>query len=100
MLKFTSRRGNAMQRIILDDEMRSKLNGLGARTALCDSTGQLVGFFITPESYAILVEVLDRFKAVDRAGLEAISSETGGRALSAIRADLQEEVIEGCLSLH
>ncbi len=80
-----------MNRIILDNETRSKFDGLRDHTALYDVSGRLLGYFTSPESYAILVEALDQMQPAIRAELEAVSSEAGGRELTAILADWKEE---------
>jgi hypothetical protein len=80
-----------MQRIVLDDQTRLKLRGLSGPTELCDSSGRPLGYFISPESYMKLLDALEGHQAADRAELERISKEPGGRSLQAILADLEKK---------
>ena len=44
-----------MNKAILDDELRAKLNGPSPTTQVCDATGKIVGYFLTPDQFEKLM---------------------------------------------
>lgn len=46
-----AKRGNTMTQIVLDDSLRSKLNGLNEHIPLVDENGQLAGGFLPAKEY-------------------------------------------------
>lgn len=44
-----------MEKILLDDELRSRLNGLNTELELTDESGRTMGHFLPPEIYKKLL---------------------------------------------
>ena len=44
--------GNAMTRIVMNDEQRSLVNGHAAPSEVCDTSGNAVGYILSPELFA------------------------------------------------
>jgi hypothetical protein len=80
-----------MERIVLDEQTRSKLNGLRSPAEFCDSAGKQLGYFLSPDLYARMLDALYRDEDVDPAELDRIANESGGRSLQAILADLEKK---------
>jgi hypothetical protein len=73
-----------MNKIIIDEPLRSKLHDLRDHAELCDQAGQTVGHFLSPQLYQSLL-----YKALDEPGLtreevERRLAQPGGRPLSEI----------------
>ncbi len=41
-----------MSRIVVSDEQRSQVNGLAAPSEVCDASGNLLGYILSPELFA------------------------------------------------
>jgi hypothetical protein len=72
-----------MNKVIVDDALRSKLNGLNDDVELCDATGQTLGHFVPEDFYKELVYAWLNAQITDEE-LEQISREPGGRPLAEI----------------
>ena len=79
-----------MNRVVVDDVVREKLKGLPPRSEFCDPSGNVLGYFLSPESYDVMLDALEKARLADRAELERISKEKGGRPLQSILADLEK----------
>jgi hypothetical protein len=77
-----------MNQIVVDDAFRGKLHGLPARSEFRDPAGNVLGYFLSPESFYVMLDALEKSRQTDRAERERISKEQGGRSLKAILADL------------
>jgi hypothetical protein len=78
-----------MSRVLLDDDLRNKLNGLREPVEVCDETGRTVGHFLPAAAYD------DMFYAALAAGsprskdeLKRRHQESGGRSLREIWTSL------------
>jgi hypothetical protein len=76
-----------MNKVVVDDELRAKLNGLKPGAEFCDTSGQALGYFITPDDYRKLLYALAREDVTD-AEIEELRQQTGGRKLADILKDL------------
>lgn len=76
-----------MSKILLDDTLRSKLNGLNERLELCDATGRTVGHFLPDEMYKKMMCAWANAQVTDEE-LEQSFQEPGGRTLAEIWQDL------------
>jgi hypothetical protein len=72
-----------MNKIVLDDVLRSKLNGLDAQVEVCDELGKTVGRFLPEKEYMRLLYAIANEQTSDEE-LERISREPGGRPLAEI----------------
>jgi len=76
-----------MSKVIVDDELRAKLNGLNADTVFCDPSGQPLGYFVSPEEYRRFQYALALGRHSDE-DVERLRQLTGGRPLADIWKDL------------
>jgi len=76
-----------MSKVILDPELRGKLNGLNEPVEVCEPTGETVGHFVPEELYLKLLYALAR-DAVSEEELDAAAREPGGRSWADIRRGL------------
>jgi hypothetical protein len=76
-----------MSKVIGDDKLRAKLNGLGADVELCDATGRAVGYVISPEEYRKLLYLRAAGRHTDDE-VQRLREQTGGRPLADIWKDL------------
>ena len=72
-----------MTKVILDEVLRAKLNGLQAEIELCDPSGETVGHFLPENRYQELVAALAKRPYTDE-DLARFRQETGGRTLAEI----------------
>src|SRR5437016_3741662 len=72
-----------MNKIILDDALRSKLNGLTAEVQVCDESGQPVGQFLPQATYLKLMYAWLNAQVTDEE-LDEVSRQPGGRTLAEI----------------
>jgi len=72
-----------MGKLILDDALRARLNGLNEQLEVCDESGQSVGFFLPRSLYQDMLVAWSRTWVPD-AELEELSKQTGGRPLAEI----------------
>jgi hypothetical protein len=73
-----------MGKLIVDEELRAKLNGSGADVELCDPTGEPFGYFLPKDEYVKLLYALERQQPVDTDELDRRAKEPGGRTLAEI----------------
>jgi hypothetical protein len=76
-----------MSKVIVDDELRAKLNGLNADTEFCDPNGQPLGYFISPDEFRRLQYARAAARHTDEE-VERLRQQTGGRPLADIWKDL------------
>jgi hypothetical protein len=76
-----------MSKVIVDDELRAKLNGLNADVELCDPAGRPLGYVVTPEEYRKLLYLRAAGRHTDD-DVERLRQQTGGRPLADIWKDL------------
>jgi hypothetical protein len=76
-----------MSKVIVDDELRAKLNGSVAGIELCDTSGQALGFIISPDEYRKLLYARARERHSD-AEIELLREQKCGRPLNDILRDL------------
>jgi hypothetical protein len=77
-----------MGKVIVDAELRAKLNGLNSDLEFHDPSGQLLGVFVPKEEYLKLLYAWEKQQPVDLDELRRISAEPGGRSLKEIWKDL------------
>jgi hypothetical protein len=78
-----------MGQIIIDDELRAKLNGLQTGSEIRDPSGKLLGYFISPESFEKFAEAWERQRAAVRAELDRINEQPGGRPVKDVLEELE-----------
>jgi hypothetical protein len=76
-----------MSKVIVDDELRAKLNGLNADVEFCEPNGRQIGVFIPADEYKRMVHTWLQAQVNDEE-LERACQETGGRPLTEIWKDL------------
>lgn len=69
--------------IILDDELRTKLNGLNETVELCDPAGKTIGQFVPQDEYVRLLYAWAQAQ-VSEEELDRASRQPGGRKLTEI----------------
>jgi hypothetical protein len=72
-----------MSKLIVDETLREKLNGLNEDIELCDPTGQTLGHFVPTEVYKKLLYTWLKAQITDEE-LERLKRQTGGRPLAEI----------------
>jgi hypothetical protein len=72
-----------MSKVIVDDELRAKLNGLEDDVELCDTSGATIGYVMSKAHYERLILDLAKSQISDEE-LERRSQEKGGRTLAEI----------------
>jgi hypothetical protein len=79
-----------MSKVILDDALRAKLNGLNEVVEVCEPTGRTVGVFVPEEFYNELLAVWAKreFSTPEalRAREEALADYQAGRAMTTAEA--------------
>jgi hypothetical protein len=76
-----------MSKLVLDPELRAKLNGLNEEVEVLDEKGKVAGHFLPTSIYHKLVYACANAQITDQE-LEQISREPGGRPLAEIWKDL------------
>ncbi len=76
-----------MTRLILDSDSTEKLRAAQERVQVCDSNGEVLGYFL-PSSDRGLYKILDCPFTEEE--IEHARNEPGGRSLNEILADLQK----------
>lgn len=71
-----------MDEVIVDDELRARLNGLNETLPLRDPAGRRLGFFVPEDEYLKLVYAWEKSQPCDLEELKRISREPGGRSLA------------------
>jgi hypothetical protein len=72
-----------MTKVIVDDTLRSKLDGLDTEVELCDEAGRTLGHFVPADFYKALLYAWLNAQVTDEE-LERASQEPGGRPLADI----------------
>ncbi len=72
-----------MSRVVLDDQLRSKLNGLNDQLEICDEVGRTLGHFVPEALYRQLLIAWSKAQISD-AELERRRQEPRGRTLAEI----------------
>jgi hypothetical protein len=72
-----------MNKITLDDALRSKLNGLNEYLEICDADGRTLGHYLPAEAYRELLVAWSKAHISDEE-LERRDREPGGRTLAEI----------------
>jgi hypothetical protein len=72
-----------MSKVILDDVLRAKLNGLNEQVEICDETGRTVGHFVPADFFKELLYTWANAQVTDEE-LEQARRQTGGRPLAEI----------------
>jgi hypothetical protein len=72
-----------MSKVIVDDDLGAKLNGLEADVELCAPSGESLGFFVPRDEYVKRVYAWAKAEVSDEE-LQRISEEPGGRPLADI----------------
>ena len=78
-----------MAPLVLDDALRTRLNGLNEPVPVCEPDGRTVGHFLPEELYRKWL-YSRAAEAVTTAELDAAAAEPGGRSLAEIKARLGE----------
>lgn len=78
-----------MSKIVLDEDLRSRLNGLNDETEFCNEQGETVGFFVPADRHREFLYAWARTHVTDEE-IEAGRQSGGGRPLSEILAELQD----------
>ena len=77
-----------MTRIVLDPQMRAKLNGLREPVEFCDEEGHVLGHYSPVADRALYDSVKVPFTDEE---LDRFEQEPGGRSLAEILADLEKK---------
>jgi hypothetical protein len=70
-----------MSKVILDDDLRAKLNGLNETVPVCEPTGETVGHFVPHEQYMKMMYALAKTQ-VPLEELKRRAAEPGGMKLA------------------
>jgi hypothetical protein len=81
-----------MSKIVLDEELRAKLNGLNDEVEVCDSEGRTIGRFLPEQEYWRLMYDLAKTDFSDDAELEEARREPGGMTTAEVLAFIDEIV--------
>jgi hypothetical protein len=73
-----------MSKVIVDDELRAKLNGLDEDVEFCDTNGEPLGYFVPRGEFLKLLYAWERQQPVDLEDLDRRANEPGGRTLAEI----------------
>lgn len=79
-----------MSKVIVNDELQAKLNGLRQSAEFCTADGKPLGYFMTVTDYLELLygRVKDRFSPEE---VERLRQQKGGRPLKEILHDLEKK---------
>jgi hypothetical protein len=72
-----------MQKVILNEDLRSKLNGLNEHLELCDETGKRLGHFLPEHVFLEWLVAVSKARISDEE-LDRRMQEPGGRSLKEI----------------
>ncbi len=77
-----------MSRVIVDESLRRKLDGLTGGTEFCTPDGESLGYFVTVSDYLDLLysRAQERFTPEQ---IESLRHQEGGRSLKEIMRDLE-----------
>lgn len=79
-----------MTAIVIDKELREKLQKLGREVPLCDETGSTLGWFVPEAEYMKVLYERARHMVTDEE-LDQAESESGGRSLPDILNELRSK---------
>jgi len=77
-----------MSQIVIDEELRKRLNGLKTGTRFCDSTGHPLGYFVSEDDYMALLYARAKLRFTPEE-IESLRRQEGGRSLKDILSDLE-----------
>lgn len=78
-----------MEKILLDDELRSRLNGLNGELEFTDAEGRTVGHFLPPDVYKKLLYAYAESRCpFTEEELAQLEREEGGRPLKELWKEL------------
>jgi hypothetical protein len=77
-----------MSKVIVDESLRRKLNGLTGDTEFCSPEGQPLGYFVTVSDYMDLLYARAQ-KRFSPEQIERLRQQQGGRPLNEIMRDLE-----------
>jgi hypothetical protein len=72
-----------MSKLILDDDLRAKLNGLTETVDVCEPSGETVGYYVPHEQYMQLMYALAKTE-VPLEELKRRAAKPGGKSLAEI----------------
>lgn len=72
-----------MQKVVVNESLRTQLNGLNANVEFCDEAGRTIGHFVPDELYKKLVISWFNSQVSDEE-LERLRAQKGGRSLQEI----------------
>jgi hypothetical protein len=74
-----------MTKVLIDESLRSKLNGLNEEMELCDESGRTPGHFLPADLFRKLLYAYAESECpYSKEELERMRQETGGRSLAEI----------------
>ena len=79
-----------MNKVILDDELRAKLNGMTEMVEVCEPSGATVGHFVPHQSFLKLLAAWDE-KEISTAELRRRADRPGGKSL----AEIMKRLVSG-----
>ena len=79
-----------MTTVVVDKELRDKLNGFEHRVTFCDESGRPVGRFLPESEYMKMLYERARHLVTEEE-LDRAEKESGGRSLAEILNDLQRK---------
>jgi hypothetical protein len=80
-----------MSKVILDQTLREKLNGLTEQLEVCNEAGQTVGRFLPEQEYRkLLYAAVEAACPYTKEELERSRREPGGRSLAEILKSLEQ----------
>jgi tetraacyldisaccharide-1-P 4'-kinase len=82
-----------MNKVVLDDDLRAKLNGLNDEVEVCDAEGRTIGRFLPEQEYRSLIYDLAKADFTIDAEAEEARKEPGGMTTAEAVAYV-ERVIE------
>jgi hypothetical protein len=91
---FPAIEGTAMDKIILNPEARSHLNGLDRYAEVCDETGKTLGFFLPPDLHHELIYAWAKtlFNDEELARARADVRANGGYTTAEVLSRLEEVI--------
>jgi len=82
-------KGALMQKIIIDESLRTKLNNCDTELEFLDESGKTLGFFVPPEWHHELLYAWAKAQVTDQE-LEEARLQPGGQPLSEILEKLEQ----------
>jgi hypothetical protein len=79
-----------MSKVIIDDALKAKLNGLARGTEFLAPDGRSLGFFVTSEEYLDLVHAQAQVRFTPDE-IERLRRQSGGRPLPDILTELEKK---------